>query len=194
MTRAFDVINTYEKANRSKLNMTKTEGVYVGQQAGHNHGPVPIKWKVDNITALGTNIGNDMQQDWHKAADRFETTLSRWRERRLSCKGQTVIMQTYAIVQIVYLASIFLIPDAHITRIHRAIFQFLLNTKNELVLHATCHLPFNQGRLGIPDIHTIRTFCMIKWHLTNQTIQTQWSNYGRYWTGHTLECIKSEWR
>ena len=34
VTRAFDVINTYEKANGSILNMTKTEGVYVGQEAG----------------------------------------------------------------------------------------------------------------------------------------------------------------
>ena len=196
VTRAFDVINTYEKANGSKLNMTKTEGVYVGQQAGRDHGPVPIKWKTDNITALGTKIGNDMRQDWDKAAGRLETTLSRWRERRLSCKGKAVIIQTYAIAQIVYLASMFLIPDVHITRIHRAIFQFLWNTKNELVSRATCHLPLNQGGLGIPDIHTIRNFCMIKWlkHLTNQTIQTKWSNYGRYWAGQTLGCIKSEWR
>ena len=37
---------------------------------------------------------------------------------------------------------------------------------------------------------------MIKWlkHHTNLTIQTQWSNYGHYWTRHTLGCIKSEWR
>lgn len=65
-TRAFDRVSNFERASGSKLNMKKTEGIYVGQQAGREHGPVPIKWRMDNIRVLGTKIGNDMHQDWEK--------------------------------------------------------------------------------------------------------------------------------
>ena len=83
MARVFDVIRTFEEASGSKLKLTKTEGVYVGQQSGWEHGPVPIKWKADNIRALGTNIGNSMQQDWDIAIGKTENTLKRWSGRQL---------------------------------------------------------------------------------------------------------------
>lgn len=49
--------------------MRKTEGIYVGQQAGKQHGPVPITWRVDSIRVLGTNIGNDMNQEWSQSVE-----------------------------------------------------------------------------------------------------------------------------
>ena len=118
------------------------EGVYVGQQSGRKHGPVPIKWKADNIRALGTNIGNSMQQDWDIAIGKTENTLKRWSECQLSIQGKAVILRTYAIATIVYPASMFSIPESRVNRIHKTRFQFLWDNKNELVSRATCHLSY----------------------------------------------------
>ena len=74
-------------------------------------------------------------------------------------------------------------------------FQFLWD-KNELVSRATCHLSYSQGGLGIPDIHVFRTLCIVKWikNICNKEMQSIWLNYGRYWTGHALGCIKDRWK
>ena len=64
--RSFEIINIFEAATGSKLNMDKTEGMHVGRKAGQTHGPVPIKWKAENIDVLGTNMGNNEQQVWEK--------------------------------------------------------------------------------------------------------------------------------
>ena len=40
--RSFDVIRDFETVSGSKLNLTKTEGIYVGAQSGRRQGPIPI--------------------------------------------------------------------------------------------------------------------------------------------------------
>jgi hypothetical protein len=99
--------------------MRKTEGTFVGQQVGRQHGPIPIAWKMESVRVLGTNIGHNMQQDWETPTTKIEETLDRWSKRTLSLKGKAVILKTYAMATILYLASMFLIPETIITRIHR---------------------------------------------------------------------------
>lgn len=125
----------------------------------------------------------------------MENTLKRWNERRLTVAGKAVILRTYAIATIVYLASMFPIPESYITRIHRACFKFLWSDKNELVCRETCHLPSGQGGLGIPDLHITRRLGIIKWiqSITDKTKKAVWLAYGRYWTGQALGCIRNEW-
>ena len=67
--RCFDIINRFESGSRSKLNLTKTEGTFIGQKAGKTQGPVPITWKEDNITILGTSIGQNTTQNWNKTTE-----------------------------------------------------------------------------------------------------------------------------
>ena len=195
-TRAFDQIARFERASGSKLNMRKTEGTFVGQQVGRQHGPIPIAWKEDSVRVLGTNIGHNMDQDWETPTTKIEETLDRWSKRTLSIKGKAVILKTYAMATIIYLASMVLIPETIITRIHRACFKFLWSGKNELVCRATCHLPMCRGGLGIPDLRSMRTLFHIKRinQLTNQEQSSIWLSYGRYWTGQVLGNITDEWK
>ena len=168
----------------------------MAQQAGRDHGPIPITWKTDNIRVLGTNIGNVMSQDWEKPTKKVETILKRWNERQLTLKGKAVILRAYVIATIVYLASMFMLPENYITRIQNASFRFLWSNKNELVSRETCYLPMMDGGLGIPDIHTTKTLEIIKWirDLTNRAKTSSWLAYGRYWTGQVLGCTKDEWQ
>ena len=193
---AFEQIKIFEEASGSKLNLRKMEGTYVGLQAGRDQGPIPITWKTDSIRILGTNIGNKAAQDWEKPTQRVENTLKRWTERHLTVKGKAVILRTYALATVVYLASIFPIPESYITRIHCASFGFLWGNKNELVSRKTCHLPLGQGGLGIPDIHIIRRLSIIKWlqSIVNRKKTAVWLAYGWYWTGQALGCIRNEWQ
>ena len=128
-------------ASGSKLNRTKTERLYIGRQAGRTLGPVPITWKTDTITILGGQFGNNEEQDWEKPVAKLKGTLDRWKKRHITVKGKTALIKTYGLATITYLASIFPLQGQVITRIHKILFQFLWNNKNELISQATCHLP-----------------------------------------------------
>lgn len=91
VVRSFDVIVRYESATGGKLDMTKTERIYVGNQAGRQHGPVLITWKRDNIDILGTKMGNDMTQEWNTNVEKVEKKFKRWSERKLTIIGRTVL-------------------------------------------------------------------------------------------------------
>ena len=139
--RAFDIITLYERASGGKLNMDKTEGIYVGAQAGRQTGPVPIQWKVDAIIGLGTRIGNSDQQDWDKPVEKLRKKCEAWKHRSISMLGKALLIRTYGIAALTYLASMFPVPPHVITKAQCICFQFLWNDKNELVARETCHLP-----------------------------------------------------
>ena len=45
--RAFSLIQTFERGSGSRLNPKKTEGLWIGSQAGRTTGPVNITWVAD---------------------------------------------------------------------------------------------------------------------------------------------------
>ena len=196
VTSSFDTLRQYEQATGSNLNMGKTEGIYLGAQAGRPTGPVPIKWNTDAIPVLGTNIGNDLSQDWDKIAKKTEDHFERWKSRNLTIVGRTLLINTYALATITFMASIFVIPGHIINRIHKAMFQFLWEGKNELVARATCHLPRNRGGLGIPDLHNTNRASKSKWtrDIIDPVKTVTWLSYARYWLGIPLSTIHPDWR
>ena len=195
VTRSFDIISKFEAATGGKLNMEKTEGIYIGCDAGRTHGPVPIKWKKDNIDVLGTKIGNNQNQQWKTKLEKTEKKLERWSPRKLSIEGRAVLIRTYALATIIYLTTVFSIPDPIITRINKAIFTFLWKNGTELVARATCFLPKDQGGLNIPNIQITKRTVKTKWvkQIVDQRNQTKWIHFARYWLGIPLSTMRREW-
>jgi hypothetical protein len=191
VTRCFDLVEHFE----GKLNYEKTEGIYIGRQAGRNHGPVPIKWHTDHITILGANIGNRMEQEWNKHTEKIENTLERWSHRHLTIKGRATLLRTFAVAHVTYLAALFPIPATVVQKLTRVMFSFLWETKNERISRETCFLSPNQGGLGIPDLGTASKAMLTKWvtAITNQTYTATWVNMARYWTGTALSTLNSDW-
>ena len=150
--RSFDIVNRFESGSGSKLNMTKTEGTFIGQHAGKTQGPVPITWKEDNITVLGASIRQNEMQNWEKTMTKLEKKLEIWSSRKLTIKGRAVLLKTYALATIIYLATIFRPPRDIIARINKVIFQFLWQGRTELINRTTMCMTEREGGLGIPDI------------------------------------------
>jgi hypothetical protein len=127
---AFDTIQCYERASGSKLNEAKTVGLYFGRHAGRSTGPVPITWTTDPVVILGARYGSNPEQDWEKLVHKLEKTLSRWRNRTLTIISRTLLIKTYGLAAITYLATIFPLPDRIADKIHQILFRFLWNDKN----------------------------------------------------------------
>ena len=193
--RAFDIINKFEAATGGKLNMEKTEGIYIGNKAGKTQGPVPIRWKTENIDVLGAKIGNNQQQQWREKVAKAEKKLEQWTNRKLSIEGRAVLIRTYALATITYLATVFPLPDRISIRINKAIFTFLWKSGTEMVARETCHLPKDQGGLNIPNIQIAKQTVKAKWvkEIADQQVQTKWVYLARFWLGIPLSMIRRDW-
>ena len=120
---------------------------------------MPIRWKTENIDVVGAKIGNNQQQQWKEKVEKAEKKLEQWANRRLSIEGRAVLIRTYALATIIYLATVFPLPDPISTRINKAIFTFLWKSGTEVVAQEICDFPKDLGGLNISNIpRTNRTF------------------------------------
>lgn len=192
--RAFDVVNKYERGSGSKLNYEKSEGIYIGQQEGKNTGPVPITWKTDNIAVLGTQIGPSLEQDWDKPVAKLLKRIQGWYSRNLTIYGRALIVKTYGVANLIYLATTFSIPEKVIVEVHRAIFNFLWKG-HEYVKRETMCLPLKEGGLAIPDLRKTNVTMKVKWlkEIGDKKYQRSWIKWPRYYIGTALSTVKENW-
>ena len=84
--------------------MTKMEGTFIGQHAGKTQGPVPITWKDDNITVLGTKHNAKLEEDNDKTGKEIgNLVLKETHHKRESSTSENIRTSNYYI----YLATIF---------------------------------------------------------------------------------------
>ena len=58
ITRCFHIVNIFEKGSGSRLNTTKTEGLWISRSAGRQTGPANITWVTDKLKILGLYFGH----------------------------------------------------------------------------------------------------------------------------------------
>ena len=193
--RSFDIITRYEQGSGSKLNYDKCEGIFIGAQEGRNNGPVPINWKTDYITVLGTRIGPTLEQDWETPTKKLKRRLQGWSSRALTIFGRALILRTFGIANFIFLASIFSIPEKVVVEVHRAAFVYLWKSKSEYVKRETLHLPLKEGGLAIPDLRRSNNTMKTKWlrQIGDKEYQRSWIKWPRYYIGTSLSTVKTKW-
>ena len=147
ITRAFYLINIFERGSGSRPNPKKTEGLCIGSQAGRTSGPVNITWVADKLKILGIYLGDSNldQANWADRVTKLETRLNLWRSRTLSFKGKAMIINMLGASGLWYTATVVNMPDWVHTRVSKAIW----NGKTELVKRDTCRLPRQHGGLSV---------------------------------------------
>ena len=175
--------------------MEKSEGLYLGRQAGRTFGPVPITWQPEKLTILGVTISHSLNQDWEKPLKKLTSNLQRWSSRYLSIYGRATIVKTYGLAHFVYLLNFFIIPENIIIKAHKSIFAFLWKKPPEYISRQTLHLPLHKGGLGVPDLRVSNITMKLKWlaQIVNPNIQSPWVAWARFYQGKPLGLFKPEW-
>ena len=60
LMQCFHIVNIFFKGSGSRLNTTKTEGLWIGKSASRPTGPVNITWVTDKLKILGLYFGNEI--------------------------------------------------------------------------------------------------------------------------------------
>ena len=136
------------------LNSTYLNAMDCGLEAGVieqtllliSHGPTLLKYLVLSsvIPLLLNNNGNCRCQKSH--------TLSSWSSRPLSLTGKITVLNNLVLSRLWYLLSVFVLPDAILTKINHLSTAFIWNNKPPLVARTTLELPRHQGGFGLCSI------------------------------------------
>ena len=97
---AFETYDLYEKASGSKLNRSKSKGLWLGSWRGRTDPPVDLDWSSVKLKVLGVfiGIGDLIEDNWRPRITAVEKVLSSWRSRSLSFRGKSLIINALALV------------------------------------------------------------------------------------------------
>ena len=105
----FDIYSLFEKASGSRLNQSKSKGLWLGSWVGRVDPPVALDWSPSKLKILGiyVGLGNLKEDNWGPRICAVEKTLLSWHQRNLSFRGKALVINALALSRIWYVASLF---------------------------------------------------------------------------------------
>ena len=110
--RVIQTFNKFGKASGSKVNLLKTEGMWLGSNKDRSDTPLNIKW-VRNSKSLGIYHGheNTKSLNWFKCINNFRIHLMLHINRNTTIIGKTSILNAIGYSKLWYKASTLLLPS-----------------------------------------------------------------------------------
>ena len=108
----FDTYRVFELGSGSRLNQSKSRGLWLGSWNGRLDPPVPLEWSSSMLRILGIFIGPGASaaSNWRPRITAVENVLNSWRQRNLSYRGRSLIINALALSRIWYVASLVYMP------------------------------------------------------------------------------------
>ena len=195
LTALFRVINVYERGSGAKLNVSKTEAMWLGAWRSCPDQPFGLTW-VTKMKILGVVFGQNAESDnWRPKLKKLENHLNFWKSRSLSLVGKSLIVNTIGISKLLYLATILPVPQWVISEVNNLIWPFLWGCRMETVSRQSCHQPFLKGGLGIINFKIKADALKLASVVSNCSNADSKSFYLiKYFFGAKLSPIRPEWR
>ena len=161
LQKILEVIKDFSIHAGTKLNLNKTECLLTGslstKYANENtiHG---IHIAKENVKSLGIYLGHDKtkcyESNWTNKLEKLKRILSVWKRRKLTLFGKCTIINTLAISNLVYIASVLPNPKKDfIKNVTKLIFNFLWK-KGDRIKRNTLIGNIKQGGIGIVDVES----------------------------------------
>jgi len=139
----FDTYSVFEHGFGSKLNLSKSKGLWLGGWRRHLDTPISLEWTSDMIEVLAVFVGicNIKEEaNWRPQINAVENTLNLWRQRHLTYRGKSFVINALALSRIWYMASLVHMPDWVLREINTLIFKFFWKGKGDFI-GMSDHLP-----------------------------------------------------
>ena len=95
----FKQLRLYEEAPGAKINISKTEGLFMDKWKNRHHKPFDCRWTNDKVFALGLWIGNKDTAKivFTEQLAKIKSKGSYWKPRKLSLIGRVRVENIYSI-------------------------------------------------------------------------------------------------
>ena len=190
----FRMINVYEGGSGARLNVTKTEAMWLGAWRSRGDQPLGLKW-VTKMKILGVVFGQDTDTDnWRPKLEKLEKHLNLWKSRSLSLVGKSLIINVLGISKLLYLSAVLCVPKWVISKVNNLVWPFLWGSRIETVSRMTCHQSLGKGGLGIFNFQTKSDSFKLASLICNLEDRESKSFFlTKYFLGSRLASCRPEW-
>ena len=167
--RLFELFEYFGQFSGLKLNLEKTEALWLGSAKNCKRHPLGIKWPSKPIKALGVYFSYDEKRceedNFEAKLKSLKAKLDIWKSRDLSIYGRILQIKSLGISQILYLSSVISVPEHVVSRIEQLTFNFLWKGGGDKVKRRAVINFSRDGGLEIIDIRSMIKSLQCKWTL-----------------------------
>jgi len=179
----FETYSIYEKGSGSKLNLSKSKGLWLGLWNGCQDPPVNLNWSSTKIKALDVfiSVGDLEECNWRPRIVAVENLLSSWRQRQLSFRGRALMINALALSRVWYVASLIHMLAWVLKELNSLAFNFFWKGKRDLVSRSVVVQP------SLLDGFSVMSVKFNVWSLVAQWIKcfasspSSWTTFMTYW-------------
>jgi len=157
---SLDTVNKFCEISGMKLNMQKSEGIWLGPFRNNPKCFNGIKFTNEPIRILGLYIGHDVQkchdENWLRKLNRVKNCIHVWKSRKLTLFGKVQLLKSLALSKLVYSLSLLHVDKAIVKDITKCFHSFLWNTTDRIKRN-TLIARYNVGGINMVDVD-----CMVQ--------------------------------
>ena len=165
--RALEVFKDFAYNSGLKINMEKTEGMWLGKQKNNIIEPLGILWPKTPIKALGIfhsyNEKACEKANFDDKIDQLIKQLHWWKARMLSLTGKVLIVKALGISKFALISSLLHVPEDRIKKINTIIFNFIWNGKTDKVKRKIIIQKHEYGGIRMVDFKNYVNASKCKW-------------------------------
>ena len=151
-------MKSFETCSGLKINVEKTEAMWLGRSRFSNKTPLNLKWTNTAIKILGIYFTYDeteiLNLNYNDKLKDLERTLNLWKMRGLTLIGR-ILVKTLGISKFTYVASVTEINKDIIKQVNKLIYNFIWKGKKPRIKKRTLIGNYEDGGLKAPDFETI---------------------------------------
>lgn len=168
-----------------KLNISKTEGMRLGNLKYTRSKYTDIQWNNKCIRCLGIYVGLDKieceKRNWIDKIEQLQRLLDNWRSRKLTIFGKVQVIKSLALSKLVFSAINTYMPTFVCKSVNKIIYSFIWNKKDR-IKRSIAISPVIHGGLNMLDIHSF--FASLKATWVNRifsNLSATWCHIGITW-------------
>ena len=179
----FETYALFERASGSKLNQTKSKGLWLGGWCGRTDPPVALEWSSCKIKVLGVFIGaGDLDVDnWRPRIEAVDHVLKSWRSRCLSFRGKALVINALALSRVWYVASLVHMPAWVAKELSSLAFSFFWSGKRELVSRSVVIQSSLFGGFSVVSVQYKVWALLGQWVRRFASSSAGWSSLMSFW-------------
>ena len=169
----FCVLAKFEKATNAKINVDKTDGLWVGSWKSRQDKPMGIKWVNTMVNNLGVFLGNSRQdaevRGFEEVKEKIKNKLNYWNGKGITIKGKIRVINTFIFHKLWYICEAQDIPTNIKNEIKQLIASFIWGSSYHQRSIQGLEADYNEGGLRLGNIDKKINALRVKWlsYLTN---------------------------
>ena len=180
---SFETYALFERGSGSKLNLSKSKGLWLGAWKHRADPPVALDWSSLKLKVLGVYIGpgNLEEENWRPRITAVENVLKSWRQRALSFRGRALIINALALSRVWYVASLVHMPNWVLKELSSLVFGFFWKGKVELVSRVVVTQSPLHGGFSVVDVKCKVWSLVTQWVRRFVSSSACWVSLASFW-------------